>query len=307
MQINRLFEIVYILLEKKNTTARELSEHFEVSHRTIYRDIEVLCQAGIPIYTNRGKGGGLCLLNNFILNKSLLTKQEQEDILSALQGINATNYADSTPVLAKLSSMFQSKNPEWIEVDFSFWNNSEEDRMKFSLLKEAILNRKVITYDYYNSYGQETKRIVEPLKLVFKGQAWYLSGYCREKKDTRYFKISRIKNLTFTGETFETRPIGENENKNTHAPSMDISSADVLRLRFKVDPELAYRVYDEFPMDSITKNPDGSFLVDTTLHAGGYLPGYLMSYEDHIEVLEPAWVRDELIKKYKNVNKIYKI
>lgn len=302
-----MIEIVYILLEKKHTTAKELSEHFEVSQRTIYRDIEILCQAGIPIYSNRGKGGGICLLDNFILNKSLLTKQEQEDILSALQGINATNYADSTPVLAKLSSLFQSKNPEWIEVDFSYWNNNEEDRKKFSLLKEAILNRKVIAYDYYNSYGQETKRIAEPMKLVFKGQAWYLSAYCREKKDTRYFKISRIRNLSFTGEIFEARPVKEDTSDNTQVPSMDLSSMDTVQLRFKVDSELAYRVYDEFPMDSITKNPDGSFLIDTRLNAGGYLPGYLMSYEDHIEVFEPAWVRDDLIKKYKNINKLYKI
>ena len=106
MQINRLFEIVYILLDKKTVTARELSEHFEVSKRTIYRDIEILSQAGIPIYTTKGKGGGISVLPEFVLNKSILSDREQNEILSALQSLNALNGSTADPVLNKLATLF---------------------------------------------------------------------------------------------------------------------------------------------------------------------------------------------------------
>lgn len=302
MQIHRLFEIVYLLMNKKNTTAKELSEHFEVSQRTIYRDIEALSKAGIPIYTNKGKGGGICLLENFVLNKSVLSEHEQNAILSALQGVKATSYSDTDQVLSKLSSLFGNKNPDWIEVDFSYWNSNEEDKQKFSRLKEVILERKVIRFDYYNSYGEESHRVVEPRKLLFKGQSWYLYGYCREKKDFRYFKISRIKNLFVEEEHFNQTPFLPKAEEIT-----PVSLPPMISLVLKIDAVMAYRIYDEFPIDTVTKNEDGSFLVNTKLQAGGWLSGYLMSFEDHLEILEPEHLRNELIEKYKNCYKKYKI
>lgn len=298
MQINRLFEIVYILMNKKNTTAKELCEHFEVSQRTIYRDIETLCQAGIPIYTTKGKGGGIGLLENFVLNKSLLSNQEQNDILSALQGLKATSYADTDKVLSKLNSLFGSKSPDWIEVDFSYWNSNEEDKLKFGQLKDAILNHKVIRFHYYNSYGQESHRVLEPRKLVFKGQSWYLYGFCRAKKDDRYFKISRIKDLYLETEVFiPSTPV---QSKEQEPASQTNQMIDVT---FTADSEMAYRIYDEFPLEAIDKKEDGSFLIRSRLQAGGWLPGYLMSYEDHIELLEPTELRLQLLQKYQNAIK----
>ncbi|MGB8452142.1 MAG: HTH domain-containing protein [Anaerocolumna sp.] len=140
MQVNRLFEIVYILLNKNYTTAKELAEHFEVSVRTIYRDIDILCQSGIPIYTSKGKGGGIGLLDNFVLNKSVLSKMEQEGIISALQGLNATNYPDINQVLSKLNNLFGTKQNNWIEVDFSDWGESQKEN--FNLIKTAVIQKK---------------------------------------------------------------------------------------------------------------------------------------------------------------------
>ena len=302
MQINRLFEIVYLLMNKKNTTAKELAAHFEVSQRTIYRDIDTLCVAGIPIYTNKGKGGGICLLEQFVLNKSVLSEQEQNVILSALQGLQATTYPETDQVLSKLSSLFGSKNPDWIEVDFSYWSNNEEGQQKFTLLKEAILSKKVIQFDYYNSNGQESHRFVESLKLIFKGQAWYLFGYCRDKKDLRYFKISRIKSLIMQEETFLNSPT-----VNVSQVTLPSTSQAMISIVMNVDSEMAYRIYDEFPIEEITKKEDGSFLIHTNMMSGGWLNGYLMSYEDHLELLEPEYLRETLKEKYRNVFNKYKI
>lgn len=295
MQINRMFEIVYILMNKKSVTAKELGEHFEVSQRTIYRDIETLCEAGIPIYTNKGKGGGICLMEHFVLNKSVLSDKEQKDILSALQGLKATSYPDTGQILSKLDSLFGNKNSDWIEVDFSDWSSKEEDKEKFQLLKEAILNCHVISFEYYSSYGSQTERTLEPAKLIFKGQSWYLYGFCRDKKDCRFFKISRIKKLQTSQETFipvPTEPLKEAPPEDTLQQMIDVT--------LKVASPMAYRVYDEFPSERITRLTDGSFLIHATLISGGWLTGYLMSYEDQLEILEPLSLREEVIQKYKN-------
>lgn len=295
MQINRLFEIVYILMNKKTVTAKELGEHFEVSQRTIYRDIETLCEAGIPIYTNKGKGGGICLMEHFVLNKSVLSEKEQKDILAALQGLKATVYPETDQVLTKLDSLFGYKDTDWIEVDFSYWSSREEDKEKFNRLKEAILNCRVIQFDYFSSYGNETQRILEPVKLIFRGQSWYLFGYCRDKKDYRYFKITRIKNLEVLPDTFVPAPV-----KEAKEPPEETYSVPYLDVTMKADAAVAYRIYDEFPSEGIHRLDDGSFLIHARLTAGGWLTGYLMSYEDHLEILEPLALRDEIIQKYKN-------
>ncbi len=312
MQINRLFEIVYILLKKKNVTAKELAEHFEVSQRTIYRDIETLSEAGIPVYANRGKGGGICLMDQFILNKSVLTEQEQKDILSALQGIGATSYGGAASTLSKLSSLFQTENPNWIEEDFSYWNSREGDRLKFTQLKDAILNRKVISFRYYNSYGHESSRVAEPVKLVFRGQAWYLSGYCLEKQSVRYFKVSRMEELKVSEETFEVRPSDTaRKSEPAHDGTDEIrqwpNSVEPMLITLKVAASMAFRVYDEYPKEDVTRLEDGSFLVRSRMQPAAWLYGFLLSYEDQVEVLEPEEVRQELARRVKKINEIYNI
>jgi predicted DNA-binding transcriptional regulator YafY len=293
MQISRLFEIVYILMNKKNTTAKELCEHFEVSQRTIYRDIETLCQAGIPIYTTKGKGGGIALMDNFVLNKSVLSEQEQNEILAALGGFKAATNADTDQVINKLGALFGNKSSDWIEVDFSNWNNNILDKNKFNQIKDAILNHDVLTFHYYNSGGQESYRRIEPYKLQFRGQAWYLFGNCLDKKDFRYFKITRIRDLEVKDEKFIPNPTIV---KAKEEPS-EVISYPTISAVLKVDANMGFRVYDEFLAENITRAPDGSFLIRANLHGGSWLTGYLLSFEDHLEVLEPAQLREEMIQK----------
>lgn len=299
MQINRLLEIVYILLDKKMITAKELSERFEVSQRTIYRDIDALSEAGIPVYANKGKGGGIRLLDNFVLNKSVLSEKEQIDILSALHGLNALNVPDIEPVLEKLGAMFKKNNENWIDVDFSRWGSDSDERKKFSLIKSAILNKKVITFNYFSTYGEKTARTLEPLKLIFKGQSWYIYGFCRLKKDFRLFKITRIKDLGCFEESFE-RDIPENiwsESKKGNVKS--------IKLVLKIDAKMSYRVYDEFEEENIQKNSDGSFNVTAYFVEDEWVYGYILSFGNYAEVLEPIHMckiikekLEESLKKY---------
>jgi predicted DNA-binding transcriptional regulator YafY len=178
MAENRLFQMVYLLLEKRSMTASELAKHFEVSVRTIYRDIDILSAAGIPVYTTQGKGGGISIQENFVLNKSLISEQEQKQILMALQGINIVDAENTSALLSKLSGVFQKQNINWIEVDFSDWIKNDVSDSVFDRLKNAIFQSRKVSFIYYSGKGEAAKRVVEPLKLVFKNKDWFLYGYC---------------------------------------------------------------------------------------------------------------------------------
>ncbi|MBU5676108.1 YafY family transcriptional regulator [Alkaliphilus sp. MSJ-5] len=299
MQMNRLFEIIYILLGKKRITAKELSEHFEVSQRTIYRDIETLSAAGIPIYTNKGKGGGISLLDNFVLNKSILSEQEQNEILMSLQTLNAVQFPDIEPVLHKLSTLFKKQSMNWIDVDFSHWGSDENERQKFNLLKTAIQNGNVLIFDYFSSYGEKTKRTIEPIRLIFKEQSWYIYGFCRSKNDFRLFKITRIKNLSQLNETFRR------ESPNNIYNGFQDHNNKIVELVLKIEGKMAYRIYDEFNPEYILKNLDGSFTVTAIFPEGEWIYSYVLSYGDFAEVLEPKHVRDTIKRRLENGLKKY--
>lgn len=291
MQINRLFEMIYLLLNKDSITAGELAQHFEVSARTIYRDVELLSSAGIPIYMTKGKGGGISLLSDFVLNKAVLTDSEKSDILSALHAVDAVSLEQANSAVQKLSSLFGNTNADWIEVDFSGWANADEEAELFSTLKAAIIGKKRVEFQYHGSDGS-MRRTVEPLKLCFKGQSWYLYAYCTVRLDYRFFKLRRMKELELLGEHFE-RPIpakifgGETAFQD-----------DFVTITLKLSKEMAYRVYDEFSQYEVLS--DGSFLAKLTMPKGDWVYHYLATFGQHCEVLEPKdirlQVRDKLQK-----------
>lgn len=301
MQINRLFEIIMILLNKETVTAKELADHFEVSTRTIYRDIDTLSLSNIPIYTNKGSGGGISILPEFTIDKSLLSEKEQCDIISALHNLKATKFSELDSVISKLGAIFKNPNNyNWVEVDFSHWGSDEEEKNKFNNLKSAILSHNVVEFDYVNSYGEITKRGVEPVKLMFKGQAWYLQGFCQSKQDTRIFKISRIRNLEVKDKTFSITNLLD-------SPIETIKAQDnktiTLKLRFK--PEILYRVYDEFSHENINNNEDGTVEVTKSFPEGEWIYGYILSFGPLVEVLEPKDVREKLKEQLLTTLKIY--
>lgn len=302
MQINRLFEIIYILLNKKTTTAKELAERFEVSVRTIYRDIDTLSAAGIPIYASQGKGGGISLLDDYVLNKSVLSESEQNEILFALQSLNAAQSPETDKVLSKLSDFFHKGLVNWIEVDFSPWGSGKNGAGQFTTLKNAILNHRIIEFDYLSSSGAKGGRRVEPVKLIFKVRAWYLRGFCLSKNAYRTFKISRLSNLRMTQEIFTARAQAD-----TAEDGKEISSQKWIPLRLRISPRGAYRVYDEFDVEQITQNPDGSLEVEAVLPESEWLLNYLLSFGADMEVLAPEPIRssiqnrlEEILLQYQN-------
>ncbi len=297
MKMNRMLEIVYVLFEKKTVTAKELAEYFEVSQRTIYRDLEVLSAAGIPIYANKGKGGGIRLLDNYVIKKSMVSEKDQLEIISSLQGMKALNVPDVEPVLRKLAVMFQKNEPKWIDVDFSHWGGGEDEKEKFRDLKNAMIHKNRIQFDYYSAYGEKTERVVEPLQLIFKGQAWYVYGFCMVRSAYRMFRVTRIKNFFVTNEGFE-RVLEEDKQ------SFSEGIMETLTLVLKIDAPMAYRVYDEYEQAEIVKNEDGSFTVTKIMPQNTWLYGYILSFGEFCEVLQPEYLRDQIRKRLgKNLEK----
>ncbi len=293
---NRLFEIVYILMQKKKVTAKELADKFEVSTRTIYRDIEVLSRANIPIYMAKGKDGGIGLLEEYVLNKTILSEEEQNQILFALQGMIQVRGQDEKDILEKLSILFNKKVNDWIKIDLSNWSKSHSQENRFDIIKSAILSKKLIEFIYYNSNGEESKRIVEPLQIWFKDKSWYLISYCKLKEDYRIFKIARIKEIKILQEHFERELPKEQKEEKCNFKSIS--------LELEISKQMAYRVYDEFENSEISKKENGDFIVKVEYPENEWVYGYILSFGEYIKVIAPnrvkSIIRDKLEKTLKN-------
>lgn len=293
MQTSRLFEIVYLLLDRKCVTAAELAQRFEVSVRTVYRDVDTLAQAGVPIYAERGRGGGIRLTENFVLSKTALSEEERRGILSALHGMDAAGAGEARAALQKLSALFGGESEDWIEIDFSAWSPDSPISARFQTLKEAILSRRAVRFRYSGAGGETRERTAEPARLVFRGNDWYLLGWCRYREDFRYFKLSRMDTLTVLDEGVQRRRPPEHEaaGYGHSAPGVDVLA--------EISPAMAYRVRDEFLPRQVEERPDGSFHVRRQMPEDEWLYEYLMTYGGHLRVLEPERVRRELARRFR--------
>ena len=294
MSESRLFKILYYLLDKGTVTAPELAKKFEVSVRTIYRDIDMLSGAGIPVYTTTGHGGGIHLFDNFVLKKSLLSEQEMQDILIGVQSLSAVQYPDTDGVMSKLKATFQIAESDWIEIDYSRWGCIvEKEKQYFEMLKRSILGRQEIQFLYYNSLGEVSQRRCQPLKMVYKDKAWYLYAYCLKRNDYRLFRISRIKELLVTDQYFKSH----SEMKESVFSLME-EMGKPITIELSFPKEVSYRVYDTFEDDVIKWNGQ-EIRVNVTLPETEWLYSFIMSFGNQISILYPISLKEKIIERYK--------
>lgn len=296
MRDSRLFRILYYVLEKGKVTANELSEKFEVSVRTIYRDIDVISSAGIPIYATQGKGGGIEIADDFVLKKSLLSEKEQEQILVALKGLEGINKQYENELLTKLSAFFKIKNTNWIEVDFTNWQRGNEYDELFNDIKLAIINKNIIRFTYFSSNEKETSREVKPIRLLFKGWDWYVYTFCLLRNEFRYFKLSRIRDLKILDENFE-------DSYEDVVLIKEMEYKDTVRVKLKFDRKVAFRVYDE--MGDIKEDEEGNLYAEIELPNDYNLYNYIFSFGESVEVLEPIEIRNNIRDMINKMSRIY--
>lgn len=296
MRDSRLFRILYYVLDKGKVTANELSEKFEVSVRTIYRDIDVISSAGIPIYATQGKGGGIEIADDFVLKKSLLSEKEQEQILVALKGLEGINKQYENELLTKLSAFFKIKNTNWIEVDFTNWQKDNEYDELFNDIKSAIINKNIISFKYFSSNEKETSREVKPIRLLFKGWDWYVYTFCLLRNEFRYFKLSRIRDLKILDENFE-------DSYEDVVLIKKMEYKDTVHVKLKFDRKVAFRVYDE--MGDIKEDEEGNLYAEIELPNDYNLYNYIFSFGESVEVLEPIEIRNNIRDMINKMSRIY--
>lgn len=289
MKIDRQIGILSMLLQKDTLTAPYLAEQFEVSRRTINRDIEDLCKAGIPIVTRQGINGGISIMENYKLDRTLFTHGEMQDILAGLRSLDSVNgtnrYGKLMEKLSVGSSDFMVGNQS-VLIDLSSWYK-DSLASKIELIRTAVDNCKELGFVYYSPKG-ESVRCIEPYYLIFRWTSWYVWGWCKKREDFRLFKLNRMDKLQISERKFVKR----------QAPMPDLSNERIfpggIKVKALFDPECKWRLVEEFGSGCFAEQADGKLLFRADYTDKENLVTWLLSFRDKVELLEPEEIREEL-------------
>lgn len=300
MKIDRLIGILSILLQQEKVTAPFLAEKFEVSRRTISRDIEDLCKAGIPIVTAQGQNGGISIMDGYRMDKTLLTSSDMQAILAGLKSLDSitktSRYKHLMDKLQMGSSTILPTNSH-IVINLASWYKSTL-APKVETIQAAIERREMLSFLYY-SPRSETKRVIEPYLLVFQWSSWYVWGYCMDKGDFRLFKLNRLDNLENTGETYSPReiPAFDQTPDRIYPATIDVTA------RFQ--PSVKWRLVEEYGIGSFQEEPDGRLLFHFGFFDKESLFSWILSFGDCGELLTPEPLRRELGEQIEKLSHKY--
>jgi len=306
LRIERMLGIVVILLNRRKITAKELADRFEISLRTVYRDIEAINMAGIPVLSSQGVDGGYYIPENYKLGKHYLSTSDIKSILSALKGMNnAINDREVALVLEKIEGLVPVHEKseagsidEYIVFDSDPWIRSKRYSKTVQSLYEAVKGRNVVEIRYVDGKGQESIRKVEPMTIILKGYFWYMFGFCKDRDDYRMFKLTRIKSLSILNELFERK------NKRYNEIGGDWHKTVLIDIVLKFSSELKH-VVDDYFFDADIVEEDGSLTVNAKVPEGDWIYGMVLAYGENIELVSPAQIREKLQTKLKLISQIY--
>lgn len=296
MKIDRLLGIITILQQRKKVTAPELAEKFEVSRRTIMRDIEDICKAGIPILTFQGGDGGIAIAESFKLDKSLLTKEEMQSILAGLRSLDSVS---DSPKIARLMDKLTTKNDdiisfrENIRIDLSsHYKNSFSEKIR--MFTEAISKTKLVNFDYYSDKGLDNKT-VEPYFITFKWTTWYLFGFCRDRNEFRLFKLNRLWKQSVLDEYFKIREIPECKT------DFDAYFTDSNIIRVIFDSSVEFLLVEEYGPNSYVRLGNGKLDFTVGYTNKDYIIRWILGFGDKAKVIESSELAEEIKTISKNV------
>ena len=306
MKIDRQIGIITILLQREKVTAPQLAEKFEVSRRTILRDIDDICSAGIPVTTRQGGDGGISIAEGYKLDKSVLTVEELASIVTGLNGLSSV--MDSPRVERLIDRLLPKKEGvvsmrDSILIDLSsHYKSSLSEKIK--LLKTAIAECKVVYFDYYSVKGME-HRMIEPCFITFKWSSWYIFGYCLDKNGFRLFKLNRLWRLRMLEESFTPREIPPDE------PDADNYFIDENKVTILFEKSVEYLLLDEYGPGSYTETEDGKLLLCVGYTNRDYIMGWILSFGERARILEPKelvceirTITEKMTRNYQNSTKL---
>ncbi len=295
MKLNRLIGIISILLQKDKATISELAEKFEVSYRTVIRDIEAINMAGIPIASERGKGGGVYIMSGYKMDRTVLSSEEMQFILTGLQSLDSVSGTNRyKQLMDKLSanSVSISKSDDTVIIDLAGWDKTGLSK-KIEAIKAAMENNETISFKYFAPNGS-TRREIEPYHLIFQWSGWYVWGYCLLREDYRMFRLSRITALENTGRKREKRQVPE------YVSDKLYRSPDEIEATVKFHNSVKWRLADDYENESFDINENGDITVTLTWSDTESFYRYIASFEDKAEIIAPEKYRKEfksIIKK----------
>jgi predicted DNA-binding transcriptional regulator YafY len=308
MKIDRLLSIVILLLNRDRVSAVRLAEMFEVSVRTIYRDIDSINLAGIPIISYPGNRGGFGIAENYRLDSSVLSLKDMGTILSALKGIqNAMDDKDLDGVIEKIASLVPGRgtdagtpHEDLFVVDVIPWGYRDRQKKVLKTIHSAVYQHRQLEFDYKNSKGETNRRTVEPMTIVFKGYAWYLFAYCRLRHDFRVFRLSRLKNVALPGKGF----IRKQADYRAYMEPVQVAPNIDLHLRFHSSSQ--YIVEEYFTDSQIINIKNDRIDVHCSFPKDEWVYSFLLGFGDQVEVIGPDEVRNTLEKKLNKIQSLYK-
>lgn len=308
MKADRLVGIIFLLLERGRVSARELAESFEVSPRTIYRDIDAIGMAGIPIRAVSGVGGGFEIMPGYTLDKNVFTEDELSALMMGLSGLfSITRGQELKNALTKLKSLVPSERVQELEVranqiciDLRPWLGRRNTQAYLDLIKAAMQERRLLSFQYIDRHGNESARIAEPYQLVLKGGAWYFQGYCLSRNDFRLFRLSRMASPEMRKESFIPRAY--------QRPILDIPenvAPAQLEITLRIHRAIIDRVLEVCEYDALTPDGDEHFIVRLPFIDRDYYYDQLLSLGDKCQCLAPLYVRDKLRGKIRALAAAY--
>lgn len=300
MKIERLIGILSILLQKDKITAQELASKFEVSRRTILRDVAALSMAGIPILSEQGQGGGISIMEGYKVDRTVLSSEDMKAILTGLQSLDSVSGTNRYRQLMERISINSSDTinvDNHIIIDLSNWDKSAVTD-KIELIKTAIEQTKKIAFHYFSQNG-ESERMIEPYHLVFQWKDWYVWGYCTKREDYRMFKLTRMTELTLTDEKNPDRIVPEYICKKLW------DNIDGIEVVVKFDNSVKWRIIDEFGVDSLKYNEHGDIIVTITWSNISALYQYILSFGDKAEIITPMEYRQNFAQFLKKMQRKY--
>ena len=286
MKIDRLMGIITTLQQQKKVTAPYLAAKFEVSRRTISRDIDDICKAGIPLVTTQGGGGGISIMEGFQLDTTVLTAEELQSVFIGLKSLDSVSNTSYSTKLARKLGGDAAPLADCIRIDLSSYYK-DSLAAKIEQLKEAMDGHKLVRFHYYYSKGEEDRR-VEPYRIVFKWSSWYLFGFCTGRQDFRLFKLNRLWELCVLDTAFAPREIpGEKARLGSHI-------TDDYFVTALYDPDVKYRLVEERGPGSFTVQEDGRLYTRWGFSDPESTVLWFLGFGDKVEVVEPREMRDRI-------------
>jgi predicted DNA-binding transcriptional regulator YafY len=295
MRAYRFLSIIIIISQKGLVTARELAEHFEVSLRTIYRDIEKIGEAGIPIAANGGKGGGYYIMENYTLNNLFFSKKEAEPLIAVMNNLKFLfgNNPQFNDIVLKFETLRNSEDQEYgrLSIDMSHFSMEQELREYLFLINKAIEDNRILEFEYINRKMEYLKRIVEPIQIEFTGGQWYIIAFCKIRKDYRKFKLVRVRNMKI-GVSFIKDPISKEGIEKIFSESYEKNSVLVT---LKFSSEIGQRLSEYFSKDKIKLLENGTYIVEDFFPEDEGLKKFILGFGNDCEVIGPDKLRSEML------------